>query len=407
MPAAPAPITITSKRKRRILLERAMSRSWDVFCKVIDNFGDAAVCWRLCHQLAGGHGGRVRLWIDELEALRRLRPELARDCANQTLEGVEICQWTPESEFATPAEICIEAFGGGLPETYVEAMAARHPATLWIILEYLSAEPWVTTHHGLPSPHPRLPLARYFYFPGVVPGSGGVLREALLEAKRSAFQSSGALRTRFWRELGFEPADGAATLVSLFGYENRAIWDLLRVWSDGAGRVIAAFPPSPLRSAACAFFAMADPGDGAAFTRGNLEARFLPFLPQPGYDELLWACDWNFVRGEDSFVRAQWAGRPLVWHIYPQQEGAHMAKLDAFLDVYCAGLKSRSEAALRGLWHAWNDPASGSTDLRSVWETLETDRAGLRQHALAWPGRLALPGELAANLAQFCEERLK
>ena len=43
-----------------------MSRSWDVFCRVVDNYGDAAVCWRLARQLADEHGARVRLWIDLL-----------------------------------------------------------------------------------------------------------------------------------------------------------------------------------------------------------------------------------------------------------------------------------------------------------------------------------------------------
>lgn len=40
----------------------------------------------------------------------------------------------------------------------------------------------------------------------------------------------------------------------------------------------------------------------------------------------------NLVRGEDSLVRALWAGKPLVWHIYPQDDDAHVAKLSAFLD---------------------------------------------------------------------------
>jgi uncharacterized repeat protein (TIGR03837 family) len=60
----------------------------------------------------------------------------------------------------------------------------------------------------------------------------------------------------------------------------------------------------------------------------------IPFIAQDDHDKLLWSCDINFVRGEDSSVRAQWAARPFVWHLYPQSEQAHLAKLRAFTDRY-------------------------------------------------------------------------
>ena len=204
------------------------------------------------------------------------------------------------------------------------------------------------------------------------------------------------------------PPGEATTVVSLFGYENAGASELLQVWSEGPRRVIAAVPQSLLRPQVSAFFGATDPGDGATLKWGHLEVRFMPFLPQTRYDELLWACDWNFVRGEDSFVRAQWAARPLAWHIYPQQEDAHWAKLEAFMQVYCAGLDARLAQALRGLWRFWNDPGRlGPGQIRAVWSAIEGSRDDLRRHAMAWSGRLDLAGDLAANLAQFSEERLK
>ena len=384
-----------------------MSRSWDVFCRVIDNYGDAAVCWRLAQQLAAEHDARVRLWIDGLDILHALCPEVARNRSAQSIAGVEIRHWVADSDFGLPAEIAVDAFGGGLPDSYVAAMTQRNPASLWIILEYLSAEPWVGAHHGLPSPHPRLPLARHFFFPGVVPGTGGVLKEAGLDARRDAFQRELRLQTGFWRELGFEPPDRAAVVVSLFGYENPAVEELLQAWTDGGRQVVVAVPRSGLLRQVSAFFGAADADDGSTLTRGNLEARFLPFLPQPRYDELLWACDWNFVRGEDSFVRAQWSLRPFVWHIYPQQERAHRVKLDAFLGIYGGGLEPGPGTALRTLWHRWNEPAAPAGRIRAAWETLDGHQDRLRLHARGWAARLALPGDLAANLAHFCEHRLK
>ncbi len=384
-----------------------MPRSWDVFCRVIDNYGDAAVCWRLAQQLSAEHGGRVRLWIDALAPLHALCPGVSTDRARQSFAGVEICRWEAGTTLGQPADIAVDAFGAGLPEDYVEAMAARSPRSLWIILEYLSAEPMVASHHALPSPHPRLPLERYFFFPGFVAGTGGLLREAGFELRRKAFQSDPVAQARFWQDLGFAPPEPGATVVTLFGYENPGVMSLLRAWSEGATPVVAAVTRSRLQPEIAAFFG-AGPEEGGRLTRGRLEARFLPFLSQPRYDELLWMGDWNFVRGEDSFVRAQWAERPLVWQIYPQDEGAHLLKLSAFLDLYCAGLDGRRQAALRSLWRAWNAPGTQPKSAPgAAWAVLEPGSGRWRTHAADWARRLSAPGELAANLAQYCEDRLK
>jgi uncharacterized repeat protein (TIGR03837 family) len=350
----------------------------------------------------------VRLWIDDLAPLAALCPAVVAVQSRQAVAGIEILHWTADAAFGAPADIVIDAFGGGLPESYVESMAVRSPRPVWIILEYLSAEPWVVEHHRLPSPHPRLPLERFFFFPGLVPGTGGVLREGGLEARRGAFLGSPEARSKFWGNSGFGPPAPSATVVSLFGYENRSVSALLQAWSDGAEPVVVAVTDSRLRPEVSAYLGLADPGRGTIARRGSLEARFLPFLPQPAYDELLWACDWNFVRGEDSFVRAQWARRPLVWQIYPQPDGAHLRKLEAFLAVYCEGLDPGLEAAVRGLWQCWNEPRKQPAGrIEADWEALVRGRERVRRHAEAWAGRLARPGDLAANLAQFCEERLK
>ena len=182
---------------------------------------------------------------------------------------------------------------------------------------------------------------------------------------------------------------------------------MLETWSEGPGEVVVAVPASRIRPQVVEFFGGGDPGDGTCLKRGRLEVRLLPFLSQSVYDELLWACDWNFVRGEDSFVRAQWARRPFVWHIYPQAEKAHLAKLGAFLEAYCLGLDERLSGPLRSLWAVWNSPDPAPGTLGPLWKSLQEHRPALQRHARDWAGTLAKPGELAANLAQYCEERLK
>lgn len=384
-----------------------MSRSWDVFCRVVDNYGDAAVCWRLARQLADEQGGRVRLWIDILAPLNALCPDVSVSSSRQVVEGVEVWSWSADTNFPDPAEIAIETFGCGLPEAYVESMAAQDPHPVWVVLEYLSAEPWVVTHHGLPSPHPRLPLQRWFFFPGFVPGTGGVLREASLDSRRAAFEGAPEARARFWRRLGFRLPPPGALVMSLFGYENATAKALLQAWSVGQEPVVIAVPPSRLRADVCAFLGVRDAENGTSVTKGRLETRFLPFVPQPDYDELLWACDWNFVRGEDSVVRAQWARRPFTWQIYPQAEGAHEVKLTAFLDRYCAGLPPGLSDPLRRIWRTWNGLADGSGPLAADWGALTAGKAVLDGHAAAWGSKLGNLGDLAANLALYCEERLK
>lgn len=383
-----------------------MPRSWDVFCKVIDNYGDAAVCWRLARQLTAEHDGRVRLWIDVPATLHALCPEVSVDAARQTVTGVEVLRWDTAAAFGRPADIVVDAFGAGLPGDYVSQMAARTPRTLWIILEYLSAETWVREHHRKPSPHPRLPLERHFFFPGFVPGTGGVLREAGYAKRRAAFEVDASASAGFWNGLGFETPAAEAAVVSLFGYANPAAASLLQAFADGRHPVVAAVTQCALRDAVGDFFGQTAV-NGGCLKRGRLEARFLPFLPQARYDELLWASDWNFVRGEDSFVRAQLAARGLVWQIYPQAGRAHEAKLEAFLDLYCAGMAPGPGAAHRRLWRAWNGVGGEPGAAGTAWGALDAHSGAVRTHAGAWAKQLGMPGELAANLARFCGDRLK
>jgi uncharacterized repeat protein (TIGR03837 family) len=130
--------------------------SWDIFCRVIDNFGDVGVCWRLARQLAGEHGLAVRLWVDDLAAFRRLCPAIDAGRAVQSWQGVDIRLWPEPFPEVEPAGVVIEAFACELPERYVRAMAARVARPRWINLEYLSAEAWVGECHGLASPSPQL-----------------------------------------------------------------------------------------------------------------------------------------------------------------------------------------------------------------------------------------------------------
>lgn len=384
---------------------------WDVFCRVVDNYGDAAVCWRLARQLATEHGIDVRLWVDNLATLHALCCRVDPTASTQVVDGVLVRRWQQlgdalSGEVTEAADVVVDAFGAGLPEGYVAAMVQREPSSLWIILEYLSAESWVSSHHGLASPHPSLPLRRFFFFPGFGSDTGGVLREAGLLQRRDGFQHDASVQARFWQSMGFASPSPDATVISLFGYESTGVTQFLDVWAQADKRIVAAVPDSRLRPQVLAFFDVTSAVDGDTLRRGNLEVRLVPFLTQQRYDELLWASDWNFVRGEDSFVRAQWAAQPLVWNIYPQEERAHWPKLDAFLDRYCAGMDPGLTRTLRTAWHVWNGGLNESFSVAD-WHVLQKNHRQLKLHAQKWAIALQESGDLAAKLVQFCKSKVK
>jgi uncharacterized repeat protein (TIGR03837 family) len=363
------------------------------------------VCWRLAKQLANEHGLAVRLWVDDMESFRRLCPEIDPAMPVQDCRGVGVRRWTEPFPQTEPAQMVIEAFACRLPESYVAAMAEQARKPVWIALEHLSAEGWVAGCHKLPSPHPQLPLVKHFFFPGFTPQAGGLLLERGLLARRDAFQRDPQALARFWQALGMLLPRPDEVRVSLFCYENPALPGLLGAWADGGTPVCCLVPEGRPLPQVAAFFGQGSILPENALKRGNLEVRVLPFMEQERYDELLWACDINFVRGEDSCVRAQWAARPLVWHIYPQHDGVHMQKLRAFLELYCAGLSPDVAEALQGFWECWNGApcGPGQAGVREAWNEFLAHRSMLRQHASIWARQLS-GNNLAINLLDFFRE---
>ncbi|AFQ48786.1 elongation factor P maturation arginine rhamnosyltransferase EarP [Burkholderia cepacia] len=375
----------------------------DLFCTVIDNFGDIGVCWRLARQLAHEHGWQVRLFVDDLHTFTRLLPGVDPDAGRQTLDGIVVEHWHAEVGDALEiADVVIEAFACELPGAYLAAMAQRARRPVWINLEYLSAEDWVADFHLRPSPHPRYPLLKTFFFPGLSAGTGGVLKERDLDARRTAFEADAAARAAWWqRATGDMPPAPGTTIVSLFAYGNPAVDALLAQWRDSPSPIVALVPAGRVSPALARFFGVESFDAGARARSGNLTAYGLAFVPQADYDALLWVADVNFVRGEDSFVRAQWARKPFVWHIYPQADDAHLPKLDAALAHLSAGLADAPRAALERFWHAWN--GAGTPD----WADLLQHRAVLDTNAARWADALASVGDLAGKLAEYAKSQLK
>jgi uncharacterized repeat protein (TIGR03837 family) len=308
-------------------------RLWDIFCTVIDNHGDLGVCWRLTRELLA-QGQSVRLWVDNASALAWMAPDA------HALPHLQVLPWAAASQSELlsrlkPADVWVEAFGCTLPEAFVAHGVATHPhQPAWINLEYLSAEDWVHRMHGLPSPvmsGPAKGWTKHFFYPGFTEGTGGLLRETELQERQQGFDRAA------WRQKHAPNLAPGGLLISLFCYEPAALPQLL-AQMVGTPHHLLVTPGRPVAAVQQALTSMPAPPSWSA----------LPYTTQNGFDDMLWACDLNFVRGEDSLARALWTGQPFIWHIYPQDDNAHHAKLEAFLEWM------RAPESLRQAHRVWN-----------------------------------------------------
>lgn len=355
-----------------------MQRLWDIFCRVIDNYGDIGVCWRLARQLSTEHGCAVRLWVDDLHSLSPICPACDPQQTRQRLQGIDVRQWTEQTCPESTAQVVIEAFACELPSAYITAMAQATPRPAWINLEYLSTEEWAENCHGLASPHPRLPLTKHFFFPGFSIKTGGLLRENNLPLAPP------------W------PNEGIPE-ISLFCYEDAPLEQLLESTRRHPEPLSFRVPPGKPRQAVerC----LAGPGP---WTLGRSHIQPQVFLSQDAYDTLLRNCAVNFVRGEDSFVRAQWAGRPFIWQIYRQADNAHLDKLDAFLNRYLAAWPKDLATLLRDIHHAWNEQG----DFATLWPVFLERRPEIETWTRRWTDELRAQPDLCTQLVKFCNDKV-
>jgi uncharacterized repeat protein (TIGR03837 family) len=246
--------------------------------------------------------------------------------------------------------------------------------------------------HGKPSPHPRLPLTKTFFFPGFTENTGGLLREKNLLVERDTFQAE---PSTFWQasDIANNPLK-----VSLFCYPHAPLHALFNQMASSERPTLCLVPESSILAKVSELFGTPLQA-GSYATKGKLTAKVLPFLSQKQYDQLLWSCDLNFVRGEDSWIRAIWAAKPFVWLPYHQAEETHLVKLHAFLDQYAQGLETIPATALRNFHTAW-----ASSELESgAWQTLTTHLPALHKHAQQQAKALSQQPDLAAKLVIFCE----
>ncbi|ABZ76803.1 conserved hypothetical protein [Shewanella halifaxensis HAW-EB4] len=384
---------------------------WDIFCAVVDNYGDIGVTWRLAKQLSAEQPIAITLWVDDLKSFSHILPALDPELVSQVHFGVTINQWsTPLAIAYQTGNVLIEAFACELPEQVKTSLIAMQQASkldssaakppLWLNLEYLSAESWVEGCHGLPSMQAS-GLKKYFYFPGFTAKTGGLICENKLFEKRDAWQLNLQNRQDLFASLGLSGIEPIDKVVSVFSYETKALLALCETWQDSEQTIHALFPKGRSLNSLQSILpcSIEELSAGMQIKLGNLVIHILPMTDQEGYDKLLWSCDFNIVRGEDSFLRAQWAAKPFIWHIYAQEDDYHLIKLDAFMQLYCNNLPPELAKSWKVLNLAFNNEQQELT--ASHWQKINLVDLPLLQHAKQWPIDAINDVDLVSRLVQF------
>ncbi len=388
-------------------MRHTKSNRWDIFCKIVDNYGDIGVCWRLSQQLAHEHNLTIRLLIDDMASAKKIITNLDISKQSQLINGVQVCVWPTLKNTATAdaADVVLETFSCALPDFYLQQMVQQD--SIWINLEYLSAEKWVSDFHAKPSPQATLAITKHYFFPGFKDDTGGLIRERELITERNIFTNSKEKQFQFWQKIGIYGADNftADTVkISLFCYAQANITGLIEslVTTNQCTKLFI-----PFNSAiAISLEKLVDikQHNLNGIHRGNLTIHLLPFLSQADYDCLLWACDLNFVRGEDSWIRAIWAEKPFIWQPYIQSDETHILKLKAFLDLYLSAATSEISTLINESQLAWS---SADTTTQMPINHLIEQLPAIQNYAKKVTKTLMLQPDLATKLMIFSENLAK
>ncbi|UOF94097.1 MAG: elongation factor P maturation arginine rhamnosyltransferase EarP [Bordetella sp.] len=361
----------------------------DIFCRVLNNYGDIGFCWRLSQQLLlNNQIWKIRIWVDNLVSFSKIQPEVNIKKYYQTAMDIEIIWWNKNNPYIKnilPGDIIIETFQCNPPKSFIEAM--RNKRLIWIHIEYLTAEPWIDKYHGLTSLN-SYGFKKIFFFPGFSKSSGGLIREDFLSQRRDELQNSWPMQEEFLKNLGIrnsiiENRRSGTFLCTLFCYPKAPVNELINILEKKQTPTILLIPKGVVPNI-----------ENKCLPSNKVKIIRIPFVSQSDFDRVLWCSDLNFVRGEDSLIRAIWAARPLVWNIYEQKEKIHFKKLDAWLNKYPVPL------SVKKFIRAWN-----KREIKimhdSLKESLLINWKRWLKSSKDWDKKLASQTELSRNLEQF------
>ncbi len=359
----------------------------NIFCDVIDNFGDAGVCLRLGRDLCNKKE-KVNLFCNDLEAIKKIIKK--EDLDNQNLK---ISLWPTKEDNIDLKDTVIQAFSVRLPD-FIYSNIKKNKA-LVINLEYLTAEPFADDCHKLPSFSDG--IESFFFFPGFTNKTGGlVIEDSFLKKVKN---KNNLLKNQFEEKTNIKDS-----YITLFSYENSNVNYIVKNLSKLAEEqnkslTIIVFEGKPINNLNNKLNLNLRVGD--TYKLDNIFIKVSPMVDQDEYDSLLIKSFINLVRGEDSIVRAMLSGNPFLWNIYPQEENAHIDKINALFDrmnEFCSD--KESVEILRQLTLSYNGDSDFIHDFDfslfiEKWKHLSEE----------WRDHLLSLGSLTDNLLAFIREK--
>ena len=154
-----------------------------ILCSVVDNYGDIGVSYRLIrHLLEISPELKVRLVIDNLKSFSLLNPHVDKNLPFQRVDGFEIYDWKNyqlcyKAFTDRPPHIILECFQCGQPDWLEKILFEDRVCHIVqiIMIDYLSAEPWVDDFHCLKSLTRTALVPKVNFMPGFTSKTGGLL----------------------------------------------------------------------------------------------------------------------------------------------------------------------------------------------------------------------------------------
>jgi uncharacterized repeat protein (TIGR03837 family) len=285
----------------------------DIFCDIIDNYGDIGVVYRLSKELSK-KGYNVRIFSNKFSEIEKIIKNFSAKKNFQKLNNIEFINLDEPLQVSYTANIIIESFGCNIPDEYIDKLDEK--TKLIINLEYLTAESWVEDFHLKESFSPKSFIKKYFYMPSFTLNSGGIILDnEYLQKVNSIKKDKEYIFNSFYKNLGLK-YNSEIFYINIFTY-NWNFKNFLNYLIETNKKYC--------------IFILDNRFDGKFILNDKISINYLSYMPQEDFDTWLNISDFNFVRGEESFVRATLSEIPFVWNIYPQENDVHFNKLNAFM----------------------------------------------------------------------------
>jgi uncharacterized repeat protein (TIGR03837 family) len=361
-----------------------MTGSIDIFCDVVDNFGDAGVCFRLARSLKSEDPGlEIRVFTNDLSAFSAMSREIDHEKKIQKVRDINLLSYDVITEgylknYQIPP-LVIEAFACHIPELYYTK--ALDSDCVIINLDHLSAEKWIEGVHLKESLTGRK-AKKYFFMPGFNQNSGGLILDRRLSDEEAVLK-----RSEFIKLFGFTDP---GLLATVFTYEHD-FESLISDIKDSGRKVNMAVFGEKSRNSIEPLMNLQD---------HNLKIVLSEFLGQDDYTDLLKVSDLNIVRGEDSWARACLSGKPFIWHAYNQEDNYQLVKIKAFLEILEPYFKDKKlYSNYSDYLIKFNDRSEGSKDysVSFMFDNLDA----LEENFKLFSGYLFRNCNLTENLLKF------